>query len=128
MNKWKEGYDGLGWNVDRSQYMNLRMNRCIYFALLFCIHGPINIKTAKSIGPKFCVGHDPREGLWMVKILKISLQQNLIFIQFWKSTIFFYKIRELFCYFYTCSQLKSKMDRPESLVIIISRWTDEIMS
>ena len=38
--------------------------------------------------------HDPWEGLWMIKILKISLQLNWIFIIFWKSTnlfLLFYK-------------------------------------
>ena len=38
----------------------------------------------------------PREGLWMVKISKISLQLNSIFIKFWKSTIFFIKFAKLF--------------------------------
>ena len=32
--------------------------------------------------------HDPREGLWMIKISKISLQQSSIFIKFKKSTKF----------------------------------------
>ena len=30
--------------------------------------------------------HDYREGLWIIKSLKISLQRNLLFIKFWKST------------------------------------------
>ena len=39
--------------------------------------------------------HHPREGLWMIKISKISLQQNSIFIKF-ENPQFFYKIRQLF--------------------------------
>jgi len=30
--------------------------------------------------------HDPIEGLWMIKISKISLQQNSTVIKFWKTT------------------------------------------
>ena len=40
--------------------------------------------------------HDPREGLWMIKISKISLQQQLIFIKFWKTTKYCYKITNFF--------------------------------
>ena len=56
----------------------------IYFALSVCL-SPINVKTAEPIGPKFCVGPHmtgQREDLWRLKIFKISLQQNSIFIQF----------------------------------------------
>ena len=41
------------------------------------------------------ISHDPKESLWMIKISKISLQQNLIFVKFWNPR-FFHKIRELF--------------------------------
>ena len=33
-----------------------------------------NVKTAEPIGPIFYDGHDPREGLWMLKIRKMCLQ------------------------------------------------------
>ena len=32
--------------------------------------------------------HNPREGLWIIKISKINLHQNSIFIKFKNSTIF----------------------------------------
>ena len=55
----------------------------VYFgvSLFVCLY-PIKFKTAELIGPKFCVGasHDPGEGLCMITISKVSLQQNSIFI------------------------------------------------
>ena len=53
--------------------------------------------------------HDHREGLWMIKISKICLQQNSIFIRFWKSTKFCFKIRALFCLFLFYNVYKEKM-------------------
>ena len=43
----------------------------------------INVKTAEPIGAQILCGtsHGPEEGLWMI-ILKISLQQYTIFIQY----------------------------------------------
>ena len=46
---------------------------------------------------------DRSEGLWMIKISKISLQQNSILIKFWKSTKFF-----VFCFVLQCT-LRAKM-------------------
>ena len=69
--------------------------------------------AAEPFGSKFRVGPDmtPWEGLWMIEILKICLQQKSIFITFLKSTIFFI-ICDFFCFtMYTkrkCSQLKQK--------------------
>ena len=98
----------------------------IYFACLevylsFVCMCPINVKTAEQIGPKFCVWLYMTPG----KVYGWSkLQQNSIFIKFYKSTTLFYKIRQLFCFCFTMdtkrksSQLKYKMGvkRPESLV------------
>ena len=52
---------------------------------------PINVQTAEPIGPKLNVGHDPREGLRMNKISKISLKQNSFFIKFDNPQSFFLK-------------------------------------
>ena len=40
------------------------------------------------------------EGLWMIKLFYISLQQRSIFIRFLKYTQFFYKICELVLFYY----------------------------
>ena len=53
----------------------------LYFACLsVCLYVrlyPINVKTAKPIGPKLCcvTSRDPREGLWLMEFSKICLQQ-----------------------------------------------------
>ena len=44
---------------------------------------PINVKTATDRAQILCgTLRDPWEGLWMIKNLKDSLQQNSIFIKF----------------------------------------------
>ena len=50
--------------------------------------------TARS-GPK----GPQREGLWIFKMSKISLQQNSIFIKLWKFTSFFFKNLRFFSVF-----------------------------
>ena len=68
----------------------IKFKKCKTAILLYmfvCLY-PINVKTAEPIGPELC------EGLWMIKISKIYLQQNLIIIKFRKSTKIFFKIRE----------------------------------
>ena len=46
----------------------------------------------------FCENsHYPREVLWMIKISKISFQQNSIFIKLWKSANFIFK-SAIFCF------------------------------
>ena len=55
--------------------------------------------------------HDPREGLWMIKIKKIYTQHNSIFSKFKKSTIFFYKIRELFSSALQCLQREIEIEK-----------------
>ena len=77
---------------------------CLSVWVFGCLY-PINVKAAKAIGPKFCVGHHltPEKvyGWWKFK-------QKSIFIEFCKSTnFFFYKIRELFvcfCFVLQCIQ------------------------
>jgi len=65
------------------------------------------------------ISHDPREGLWIIKILKISPQQNSILIKFWKSTTFFYKIwKLLFCYYFTMYIHTDKMFTIEDSQVI----------
>ena len=56
-------------------FLNLSINT--YYTLL--------VKTAKPIGPKFCV----RESLWMIEFSKISFKQNSISENFENSLIFF---------------------------------------
>jgi len=58
--------------------------------LSVCLY-PINVKTAQPIKPKFCAWPHMTPGKvygWL-KILKLKLQQNSVFIKFKKSTIFF---------------------------------------
>ena len=63
---------------------------CLSVCLFVCLN-PINVETAEPTGPTFCLGPHitPGKGWWMIKIWKISLQQILIFIKFWKSMNFF---------------------------------------
>ena len=52
-------------------------NVCMLFCLFGCLY-PINVKTAKPIGPKFLVGPPMiLHGLWILKITK-SVQKCLI--------------------------------------------------
>ena len=52
--------------------------------------------------------HDPRVGLWRIKISKIRFQQNSIVIKFWEiHEIIFYKICELLFLFN--NEYKGKM-------------------
>ena len=53
--------------------------------------------------------HGPKEGLWMNKDIKISLQQNSIFIKIWKSTKFFLQNPQTFCLFLFDNVYKEKM-------------------
>ena len=66
------------------------------YTLLVCLY-PVNVKTTKTIVANFFCGnsHDPRKGLWMIKISKINLKQNSIELSFENPHIFFYKICEL---------------------------------
>ena len=81
-----------------------------YFACLFVFLYPINVKFAEPIGTKFFCGtsHVSWEGLWIIKISKISLHQNSNVINFWKFTIFFTKSRT-FCsvFVFECTQRKN---------------------
>ena len=98
--------------------------------LLFCIYAPLVyllLSNTRQNGwtdrvQSLCgTSHDPRVGLWIIKISKINLQQNSMFIKFWKSTIFFIKVFCLFLYYNLYQreniQLKKKIGakRPESL-------------
>ena len=73
------------------QYLYIYNILCVSVCLLVCLH-PINVRTAQSIGSKFCVGYEydmtPREGLRMIKMKKISFQRRVIFIEFQKFTKF----------------------------------------
>ena len=59
---------------------------------------------------QICCGtsRDPREGLWMIKILNICLHQNSIFIKFLKilkiHEIFLWKSANYFCFVLRCTQ------------------------
>ena len=41
--------------------------------------------------------HDPREGLWMLKITKNFVQKFLIFVKFWKCAKKYFQISKIFC-------------------------------
>ena len=70
--------------------------------LYVCLFVCLSDKCQNWSGPILCViSRGPREDLWLIKISKICLHQNSIFINFekiQKSTIFFNEIRELFCF------------------------------
>ena len=70
----------------------------------------MNDQTAEPIGPKFCEGplKAPSEGLWMIKMSKLGLQQHMVVI---KILNFCNKIRELICLFlfYNLKIYKEKM-------------------
>ena len=76
------------------------------FGLSVCLY-PINVKTAKPIGPKFFVGHLGTPGKvyeWSKFQIFVSFK-NQTFIKFLKvlkiHEIFFVKIRELFLFCFT---------------------------
>ena len=75
----------------------------IYIYLLVCLSVSNKRQNCWTHRDQILCGtpHDPRESFCMIKISKISLQQNSIFIKFWKSKIFFYQIRKLFLLLYT---------------------------
>ena len=60
-----------------------------------CILYPKNVKTAQPIRPKFCVGPH-REGLWMIKSKKLSLDFQKI-LKIHDSFL----IRDVFCFCFT---------------------------
>ena len=63
----------------------------IYILICVVYLYPINVKTAKPIGPNFFCGisRDHRKGLWMIKFSKICLHQNSIFENFENPQKFF---------------------------------------
>ena len=75
---------------------------------LFVCSYPINVKTAEPIGPKFCVGPymTPGKVYGKIKISKI-IQQNSIFIKFWKLPNFFIKFANFLSLFH--NTYKEKM-------------------
>ena len=82
----------------------LSLSVCLYV----CMHR-INVKTSEQIGRKVCVDLTRPQGRFMNdQNSKNSLQQNLTFIKIFKSTTFFYKIRELFCLFFVFYVTKRK--------------------
>ena len=75
----------------------------IYFSSLSVCLYPIHVKTAKLIGPKFCVGpHVNPEKVYewsnFQKFASINIRFSVNFWKFWKSMNFFYKIRKIFCF------------------------------
>ena len=62
---------------------------CLSVRSFVCLY-PINVKTAKPIGPKFCVGPHMTPGKVYGRFQKTTLKLNLIFI---KNSL---KIHELF--------------------------------
>ena len=99
-------------------YVNFMNVSSIHILSLSVRLYPINVKTTKiwRFGGHFCGAHGasapppswdltwPREGLWLIKISKISLQQNSIFIKIWKSTNFFFKSETFFVIVLQCLQ------------------------
>ena len=90
-----------------------------YFTRLSVCLYPKNVKAAEPIRPKFCVGPHVAlgkdKGLWMIKILNICLQQNLIFENSENPRNFLLKSTSCFLFCFrmytkrTCSQLNCKM-------------------
>ena len=74
-------------------------------SLFVCLY-PINVKTVQLIGQNFVWDLTWLQGwLWMIKISKISLQQNSIYIKFWKSTkCFSLNLRTFFVFVLQCIQ------------------------
>ena len=64
-----------------------------------CLH-PMNVKKAKPIGPKFCVGlhMSPGKVYRWSKFQKFASNKIRFFIKCWNSTIFFNKIRNFFVF------------------------------
>ena len=91
--------------------------------LLGCLYS-INVKTAEPIGPNFFVGSSmtlvPREGLRIIKILKLYLHQNSIFNKFLKilkiHEIFWWNPQIFFCFVVHKEKMGAK--RPKSLVFV----------
>ena len=87
-------------------YINLACLSVCLFVCLFVSNKRQNGWTDRA--QIFCgTSRDPKEGLWMIKISNICLHQNLIFIKFLKilkSTKFFVKIANYFCFFLRCTQ------------------------
>ena len=70
--------------------------------MFVCLFVSNKRQTAKPIGPKLYVGSGTSAGkdLWIIKISKISLKQNSIFIKFWKSMKIFIKYANFFISIY----------------------------
>ena len=73
--------------------LNLSQNYliCLYdiytlLVYLFVCLCPKNVKTAESIQSNFFVGPHMTEGLFMLRISKNCLQNNLTFVKFLKSS------------------------------------------
>ena len=97
----------------------LCLSICMFVCLFGCLFGCsfvfIQKKRMNRSGPNFVWDLTWPQGMFMnCQISKISLQQNSIFIKFWKYTKFFDKIRKFFCFLFCftiykkrkCSQLK----------------------
>ena len=110
---WDSGKPRAAWN-------QIQDGRCdevqptiinLYFYLYGCLFVSNKRQNGRTVRAQILCGisQDPREGLWMNKVSKISLQQNSIVIKFWKSANYLFV---LVLQMYTkrkCSQLKLKM-------------------
>ena len=70
---------------------------------------PINVKTAEPMAPKFFVGHLGTQGKvyeWtkFQILVSIKIRSPLNFFKFWKSTKFFWKSANYFCFVLRCTQ------------------------
>ena len=82
----------VNWTCHSSFFSNkgsLLIPPAIYtYTLLVCLGVRFFVSNKRQNGftdraQTLCgTSHDPREGLWMIKTLKISAQQNSIFINF----------------------------------------------
>ena len=66
-------------------YLYIYLLVCLDVCLFVCLFISNKRQNSCTDPAKKCCGtsHDPREGLWLIKISKSSLQQNSIFIKFW---------------------------------------------
>ena len=80
---------------------------CLSVCLSVCLN-PINVETAKTDRAQILCWtlHDPKEGSWMIKISKLSLQKNSIVGKFWKFTIFFILSLTFLVLYLKCIQKK----------------------
>ena len=63
------------------------------------------------------ISRDPREGLWIIKLLKVCLQQDLIFENFGNPLIFFKSAKFVFFSFYNVYKEKMFTIEVEEIIV-----------